>query len=89
MGLNLFGDVAKNSINTDRLAIWLILQGRPSEFFCLMAVVCSSWVPTNAGTSRRCVAYAEGKVELPYIAAANCMVSRLLVESYVGIRLHV
>ena len=46
-----------------------------------MAVVCSSWVPTNCGTSKRSIAYAEGNSGLDYVAAANCMTSRSLSES--------
>ena len=60
-----------------RLAIWLILQGRPDQFFCLIAVVCSSWVPTNCGTSRRSIAYPEGNTRHAYVVAANQMASRL------------
>ena len=64
--------------NALRLAIWLVLQGRPGCFFVLLAVVCSSWVPTNCGTSRRSIAFAEGRDSLSYVAAANCMASRCL-----------
>ena len=61
-----------------RLAIWLLLQARPGDFFCLIAMVCSSWVMTNAGTSRRSISLPEGNTSLAYVAAANCMASRPL-----------
>ncbi|CAE7470841.1 unnamed protein product, partial [Symbiodinium necroappetens] len=61
-----------------RLAIWLVLQGRLDSFYVLLATVCSSWVPTNAGTSKRSIIYAEGNTKLPYVADANCLTSRRL-----------
>ncbi|CAE7829649.1 unnamed protein product [Symbiodinium sp. CCMP2592] len=61
------------------LAIWLILQGRPNAFFCLLAPVCSSWVLTNTGTSQRSIAFAEGNSNLAYVRAANQMTSRTVL----------
>lgn len=61
-----------------RLAVWLILQGKHSGFFVLLAVVCGSWTTTNTGTSKRSVAFPEGNTSLAYIVEANQMTSRLL-----------
>ncbi|CAE7246780.1 unnamed protein product, partial [Symbiodinium sp. CCMP2456] len=68
-----------NSDSGLALAIWLVLQGRLDSFYVLLATVCSSWVPTNAGTSKRSVIYAEGNTKLPYIADANCLTSRSIL----------
>ena len=62
-----------------RLAIWLILNCRENNFFCLFATCCSSWVHVNRGTSRRSCLLPEGNVGLGYIERANQMVSRMHV----------
>ena len=61
-----------------RLCIWLVLQCKPKDFFGLLAVVCSSWVPVNSGTHKRSVAFADGKTSLTCVAEANCMCARFL-----------
>lgn len=61
-----------------RIAVWLISQCRPKNFFILLATVCSSWVHVNAGTSRRSMLLPEGREDLPYIQLANGMASRTL-----------
>ncbi|CAL1131298.1 unnamed protein product [Cladocopium goreaui] len=58
------------------IAVWLISQCRPKNFFILLATVCSSWVHVNAGTSRRSMLLPEGREDLPYIQLANGMASR-------------
>lgn len=61
-----------------RICIWLVLQCRAGDFFTLIAIVCSSWVPVNIATSKRSIAFATGNTSLSYVAEANCMCSRLL-----------
>lgn len=58
-------------------SIWLILQGKPSELYSMLAVVCSSWSAVNVGTSKRCIANAAGDTSLLYVAEANSMCARL------------
>lgn len=61
-----------------RIAIWLILQAKEDDFFVLLAVVCSSWVPVNQGTHRRSIACPSGNTAYGYVSDANCMVARKL-----------
>ena len=63
---------------TIRICIWLVLQCAEKDFFGLLAIVCSSWVPVNIATSKRSVALPEGNISLNYVANANCMCSRFL-----------
>ena len=59
-----------------RTCIWLLLQCRESDFFCLIACACSSWSPVNIATSGRSIAYAAGNTGLCYVAEANTMCAR-------------
>ena len=61
-----------------RMAIWLILQEKEQDFFVLLAVVCSGWVPVNAGTHRRSIAHPAGNMAHGYVGDGNCMCSRNL-----------
>lgn len=61
-----------------RICIWLILQSSPGNFYCLLAIVCSSWVPVNLATSKRSIAYPDGNTSRAYVAEANSMCARLL-----------
>ncbi|CAL1134413.1 unnamed protein product [Cladocopium goreaui] len=69
------------------IAVWLISQCRPKNFFILLATVCSSWIHINAGTSRRSMLLPEGRQDLPYIQLANGMASRTL-WGHIHARLH-
>lgn len=62
--------------------MWLVLQAKESEFFVLLATVCSSWVHINCGTSRRSQLFPEGREDLEYVRQANTMASRKLVLVY-------
>lgn len=61
-----------------RIAIWLIFQGTESEFYNILATVCTSWVPVNLGTSRRSIAYPDGNTKHAYVNDGNCMCARTL-----------
>ena len=74
----LFNTNCKRLQTTIRICIWLVLQCRHADFFGLLAIVCSSWVPINIATSKRSVALPEGNTALSYVANANCMCSRFL-----------
>ena len=60
-----------------RLVLWVIIQENPGAFN-LMGPVCSSWGVPNRGTSKRDFINWTGAQHLPYIADANCMISRSL-----------
>ena len=66
------------SVFPARICIWLVLQCAHEDFFGLLAIVCSSWVPINIATSKRSVVLPEGNTSLSYVANANCMCSRCL-----------
>ena len=70
--------------SSHRLAIYLLLQCDPSNFFHLEALVCSSWVHINKGTSRRSYLVPEGDTTRPGIRAANRMASRPIAEHVIG-----
>ena len=59
-----------------RLGIWLLLQCKEDEFLTMWGIVCSSWVQTNAGTSKRSILLPEGDTSRRYIRQANAMASR-------------
>ena len=61
-----------------RICIWLVLQAADSEFYSIIATVCTSWVPVNVGTSKRSMCYPDGNGKLPYVNDGNCMCARIL-----------
>ena len=77
MGSNGYLYICQHS-NMSRIAVWLLLQCKPNNFFTLLATVCSSWVGINNGTSRRSILLPEGREDLLYIQIANGMAARLL-----------
>ena len=68
-----------------RMAIYLLTQCRPGNFFVLLGMVCSSWVHINVGTSRRSILLPEGREDLIYIQWANSMASRTVSATLVGL----
>ena len=61
-----------------RICIWLVLQCSEDNFFCLLALVCSSWTPVNAGTSKRSLVLPSGNELLAYVCDGNSMCERSL-----------
>ncbi len=50
-----------------RLACWAIMNGDPTGFFCLFAVVCTSFSAINVGTSRRTPSTPMGDTTKKYV----------------------
>ena len=65
-------------IGKPRLCIWLLLQREEDHFLTSWGIVCSSWVQTNAGTSKRSILCPQGDTSKGYIKRANTMCARTL-----------
>ena len=52
-----------------RLAIWVLLNTSPAGFFCLLAVVCTSFSAMNVATSKRSPCTPFGDTTLPHVRA--------------------
>ena len=52
-----------------RLAIWVLLNTSPAGFFCLLAVVCTSFSAMNIATSKRSPCTPFGDTTLPHVRA--------------------
>ena len=50
-----------------RLALWVIMNGDPRGFFCLIAVVCTSFSAINVGTSLRSACTPFGDTTKEYV----------------------
>ena len=61
-----------------RICIWLVLQSSFNDCFNLLAVVCTSFTPVNAGTSKRSILLPSGNTALPYVCDGNSMCERIL-----------
>ena len=64
-------------LHQPRLVVWVAMTMGPASF-ALMGPVCSSWGLPNRATSRRDYINWQGGQELPYVAQANVMISRIL-----------
>lgn len=60
-----------------RLAVWVILNGDPRGFFCLIAVVCSSFSAINIATSRRSPCTPFGDISKQYVRESQLLVGTL------------
>ena len=62
-----------------RLAVYAVLVAdEENGFAVLVALVCSSFVRTNQGTSMRDPLFPEGREDLPSVYESNMMLARLL-----------
>ena len=61
-----------------RLAIWTLLQADPDNFFCLIAVVCTSFAAINQGTARRTPTTPWGDVSLAHVVEPHLFIKVLL-----------
>ena len=59
-----------------RLAVRLVLQSKLDELAASVGVVCSTWVPVNAGTSKRDILCPMGDENVVAVRKGNKMVSR-------------
>ena len=63
-------------------ALFLLLNQKPGNGLNPHAPVCSSWVPTNLGTSMRSKNFPLGDTGKKYVCQANVMVSRTIWTLY-------
>lgn len=61
-----------------RICIWLVLSCAEKDFFALLAIVCTGWVPVNAGTHKRSAANPWGDERYSYVADVSSMCARNL-----------
>lgn len=54
-----------------RLAIWVVLNTRPANFFCLIAVVCTSFSGINCPTSKRTPTTPWGDCSKQYVRVSH------------------
>ena len=69
-----------------RLAIHILLFGEWEQICAFYAIVCSSWVPVNRGSTGRSIMTPLGCEDYPNVRASNKMTSRMVsvVGGYVG-----
>lgn len=58
------------------ICVWLVLQAAESDFYAIIAVVCTSFCAVNVGTHKRSIAYPDGDPRYSYISDGNCMRAR-------------
>ena len=61
-----------------RLALATILNAKEGAFLTMCATVCSTFVQTNLGTSRRSWATPLGDISLKSVQEGNLLASRIL-----------
>jgi hypothetical protein len=64
------------SVLSARICVWLVLQAAESDFYAIIAVVCTSFCAVNVGTHKRSIAYPDGDPRYSYISDGNCMCAR-------------
>ena len=58
-----------------RLAIHILLFGEWQEIVSFLAIVCSSWVPVNRGSTWRSIMTPRGSEEFPHVRKSNKLTS--------------
>ncbi|CAE7217942.1 unnamed protein product, partial [Symbiodinium sp. CCMP2456] len=67
------------------LAISLILRSKLDELVAAFGVVCSTWVPVNKGTSKRCYLCPHGDENVVSVRKGNKMMARSTILMYLVI----